>query len=50
MLKFLKEHNAMLNQIRPQLLLSYKEILSYYKTNSNIYVHSNFYKLKENKF
>ena len=50
LLNFLKEHNAMLNTIRPHFLLSYKNLLIYFKNNKNKFVHNSYYKFSEKKF
>ena len=50
LLNFLKEHNAMLNTLRPQFLLSYNDLLKYNSKLNNSNLHSNFYKLSEKKF
>ena len=50
LLNFLKEHNAMLNTIRPHFLLSYKNLLIYFKNNSNKFVHKSYYKFSEKKY
>lgn len=50
MLKFLKEHNAMVNSIRPHFLISFVDWKNLYKSNLNPNVNPNYYKPKESKF
>ena len=50
LLNFLKEHNAMLNTLRPQYLLSYNDLLKYHSKLNNSNLHPNFYKLSEKRF
>lgn len=47
LLNFLKENNAMVNNVRPYFLLTYKDLMSYYKVNQIPHLVPDYYKITE---
>jgi hypothetical protein len=50
LLNFLKENNAMVNTVRPYFLLSYKDLLLYFRTNAVPHLVQDYYRVSETQF